>query len=165
MAICAVTNSILPATAPEGTRCLRNVSPNGASDTIVPRLHAAEADCGRVHIVSAVRDDTELARGFDLQRDLASLEDLIAELGDVVAVAIDPISAYLGRGIDSHKNAEVRSVLEPLAQMAERTGIAVLTVTHLSKNGVGSAINRFLGSIRLCGRAANGIRRRRRPVR
>jgi putative DNA primase/helicase len=80
--------------APQGSVIILSAE-DGASDTIVPRLHAAGADCGRVHIVSAVRDDTELARGFDLQRDLALLEDLIAELGDVVAVVIDPISASI----------------------------------------------------------------------
>jgi putative DNA primase/helicase len=41
---------------------------DGASDTIVPRLHAAKADLGRIHIVSAVRD-AEGCRAFNLQRD------------------------------------------------------------------------------------------------
>ena len=47
-------------------------------------------------------------------------------------VLIDPISSYLGKA-DSHKNAEVRGVLEPIGEMAERTRVAILSVTHFSK--------------------------------
>jgi AAA domain len=61
-------------------------------------------------------------------------------------IIIDPITSYLGR-VDSHKNAEIRSVLEPVAQMAARHGAAVVGITHFSKGGGTSAINRFIGSI------------------
>ena len=45
---------------------------DGAADTIVPRLHAAGADLGRVQIVSAVRErDGKGRRAFSLQVDLA----------------------------------------------------------------------------------------------
>ena len=44
---------------------------DGAADTIVPRLIAASADLGRVHIVSAVcTDDGKSRRSFNLQSDL-----------------------------------------------------------------------------------------------
>ena len=44
---------------------------DGASDTIVPRLMAAGADLGRVHIVSAVRNiDRNGQRTFNLQTDI-----------------------------------------------------------------------------------------------
>jgi hypothetical protein len=48
--------------------------------------------------------------------------------------------------VDSHKNAEVRGILEPVGEMAERLGVAILATTHLSK-GDGKAINRIIGSI------------------
>ena len=41
----------------------------------------------------------------------------IAELGHVRLVVIDPISSYLGPKINSHVNAAVRSVLEPIGGM------------------------------------------------
>jgi putative DNA primase/helicase len=123
---------------------------DGAADTIVPRLIAAGADRGRIHIVSAVpAEHGKGRRGFDLKADLNRLEKKIAEVGDVALVVIDPISSYMGK-TDSHKNADVRGVLEPVAEMAERTRVAVWTVTHFSKPNGGTATkahHKFIGSI------------------
>jgi putative DNA primase/helicase len=68
----------------------------------------------------------------------------------VVLVVIDPISSYFGKGPDSHKNVDVRGVLEPVSEMAERLGVAVLSITHFSKAGTGTAskaLHKFIGSI------------------
>ena len=82
-----------------------------AADTIVPRLIAADGDCSKVHIISAVHQEDEKGhRTFNLQLDLVELEKEITPLGDVLLVIIDPITSYLGK-VDSHKNAELRSVL------------------------------------------------------
>jgi RecA-family ATPase len=126
---------------------------DGAGDTILPRLHAAGADCGRVYIVDAVREEDGGERTFNLKSDLASLEKMIAERGDVVLVVIDTVNSYLGK-TDSHKNAEVRAVLDPLSKMAERMRVAVLSITHFSKGGSNSTtktLHRFLGSIGFVG--------------
>jgi len=113
----------------------------------VPRLLAADADCSKVHILEAVRrEDDEGHRSFNLQLDLAEFEKKIAELGDALLVIIDPITSYLGR-VDSHKNAELRSVLEPLGKMAARLRVTVIANTHLSKASVGSANSRVIGSV------------------
>jgi hypothetical protein len=125
---------------------------DGAADTIAPRLHAAQADLGRVEIIKAVMDGDE-RRTFNLQRDLALLEEECNRIGDVLLIIIDPVSSYLGK-TDSHKNAEVRGVLEPIGEFAERMGVAVLSITHFSKAGVGSAtkaLHRFIGSIAFVG--------------
>ena len=138
--------------APHGSVLILSAE-DGASDTIIPRLHACEADLGRVHIVSAVKQGSDRRRSFNLQADLKLLEQKIDELGDVVLVIIDPVSSYLGK-TDSHKNAEVRGVLEPLSEMAERKRVAVLSVTHFSKGGATNgtkAILRFIGSIAFIG--------------
>jgi putative DNA primase/helicase len=129
---------------------------DGAADTIVPRLHAAGADLGRVQIVSAVRErDGKGRRAFNLQVDLALLEKEIERIGDVTLIVIDPVSSNLGK-TDSHKNAEVRGVLEPIGEMAERLRVAILSVTHFSKSGAGAttkALHRFIGSIAFVGAA------------
>jgi hypothetical protein len=118
-----------------------------AADTIIPRLTAAGAELSRVHIVSAVTtDDHKGRRLFNLQSDLTALEDAIAHVGDVRLVIIDPVSSYLGK-VDSHKNAEVRTVLEPIGEMASRLRVAVVAVTHFSKGGGTSANHRIIGSI------------------
>jgi putative DNA primase/helicase len=126
---------------------------DGAADTIVPRLMAAGADRKRVHVVAAVRTANATHRGLNLQTDLDMLEKKIADIGDVVLVVIDPVSSYLGK-TDSHKNSEVRGVLEPLGAMAERTRAAILSVTHFSKVGANNttkALHRFIGSIAFTG--------------
>ena len=125
---------------------------DGASDTIVPRLLAAGADLSRVHVVSAVHDANG-RRALNLQHDLDLLEKKIIELGNVALVVVDPVSSYLG-ATDSHKNSEVRGVLEPLSEMAERTRVAILSVTHFSKAGAHNttkALHRFIGSIAFTG--------------
>ena len=139
--------------APVGNSIILNAE-DGADDTVVPRLIAAGADLNRVHIVSAVRqEDGKGRRTFNLQADLALLEQKIAEIGEVALVSIDPISSYMGQ-TDSHKNAEVRGTLEPLSEMADRLKVAILSITHFSKSGSGSstkALHRFIGSIAFTG--------------
>ena len=132
------------------------------ADTIRPRLDAAGADPDKVHVLQAVeRYDAEAkqktTRSFSLERDLPALEQGIVGLNDCRLVIIDPISAYLGR-IDSHKNADVRAVLAPLAELAQRLRVAVLAVSHLNKTG-GPAMYRTMGSLAFiaAARAAWGV--------
>jgi putative DNA primase/helicase len=130
---------------------------DGLADTIVPRLMAAQADRGKIAVITAVTEtDGSGRRVFNLTKDLDVLEGLIADLGDVGLVIIDPVDAYLGAGvggIDSHKNAAVRAVLEPLSELADRLRTAVLAVTHFSKQAGGKAMYRFIGSIAHIGSA------------
>ena len=131
--------------APSGSVVILSAE-DGLADTVRPRFDAAGGDASKVRIVRAVQSTQQGGRRtFNLLADLALLEREITSIGDVRLVLIDPVSSYLGK-IDSHKNADVRSVLEPLGDMAERLRVAVVTITHLSK-GDGKAINRFMGSI------------------
>src|SRR5262249_30396607 len=118
---------------------------DGAADTLVPRLKAADADLERVSIVSAVEDAGR--RAFNLAADLDLLEQKIRAAGDVQMVVIDPISSYLGARIDSHNNTTVRGTLEPVCEMADRLHVAIVGITHHPKGTGTAAINRFIGSI------------------
>ena len=115
------------------------------ADTIRPRLEAAGANLDRVHIIEAVRDERG-ERSFNLNRDLDALAMSLAKLPDAKLAVIDPISAYLG-GIDSHKNAEVRGTLAPLAKLAADHGVAFMSVTHLNKSPSTEPLTRVIGSM------------------
>lgn len=67
-------------------------------------------------------------------------------IGEVGLVCIDPITAYMGGKIDSHKATEVRSQLGPLKDFAERVNVAVSTITHPAKAAGKKAIDHFIGS-------------------
>jgi hypothetical protein len=149
LAACVTNNRPLPCgegQAPQGSVIILSAE-DDAADTIRPRLDAAGADPRIVFIGTSVRrNDGGGRRGFNLQADLTLLESRIRELEDVKLIVIDPISSYLGR-VDSHKNAEVRSVLEPLAALAARERVAVVAITHFSKGTALRAMDRVAGSI------------------
>ena len=121
------------------------------SDTIRPRLVATRPISRGLRRLEAVRSpDPERGQPrdmtFSLANDLGVLEQLISSLDRCRLVVIDPITAYLGAG-DSHNNAEMRSLLAPLSDLASRTGVAVLAINHLNKAGQGPAIYRSMGSL------------------
>lgn len=121
------------------------------ADTIRPRLERAGADVTKVHVLESVKARNPKTgimerRSFSLADDLPALEQNLQTIGDVKLLVIDPVSSYTG-GVDSHKNAEVRSLLAPLAELAQRYGVAVLAVTHLSKGAGGKAVYRATGSL------------------
>jgi len=121
------------------------------ADTIVPRLQAAGADLTRVETVEAIRefhDDGERQRPINLIDDLDALEDKAHVMGDCALVIIDPISAFLGAGrVDSHNNTDVRGVMQGLQRFAERTGAAVICVSHLSKGKHSDVQQAVMGSV------------------
>lgn len=114
-------------------------------DTIVPRLLAAGADLDRIHCLEGTRNAEGRIMPFSLE-DVAVLESAIERVGDVRLVVIDPISAYLGRKADGHSNTDVRGLLGPLAELAQRHRCAVVAVSHLRK-GEGKAMYRAMGSL------------------
>jgi len=120
------------------------------ADTIRPRLDAAGAKADRIAALHAVRryDETgaERAGTFNLADDLQALELAIGQVPNCRLVILDPISAYLGGEVDSHRNSDIRALLSPLADLAARRGVAVLAVTHLRK-GEGPSMYRATGSL------------------
>lgn len=118
-------------------------------DTIGPRLDAAGADSKKIHLLDwTVRREGSAAKRkhFDIGQDAEALEAMVQDIGDVKAIIIDPISAYMGKA-DSHKNADVRGALIAIQTLAAKHSIAVVLVSHLNKNTNGqNAKARVAGS-------------------
>jgi putative DNA primase/helicase len=116
-----------------------------ASDTLVPRLSAMNADLARVHIVSHLTDE-DGRRPFDPAQDMPLLIAKAQEVGDVRLLIVDPVVTAIAG--DSHKNAEVRRGLAPLVVFAESLRAAVIGITHFSKGTQGrDPLDRLTGSL------------------
>jgi hypothetical protein len=112
---------------------------------VVPRLIAAGADLSRVHFLQYIKTD-EKQRQFLLAEDLDRIKKAITEIGDVGLITMDPITAYMGGKMDSHKVTEVRSQLGPLKDFSQEVQTAVSAITHPAKNPGRRAIDHFIAS-------------------
>lgn len=110
------------------------------------RLRTSGADMSRIHLVKGVvHPESDGVDMFSLDRDLRHLEREIRKFPETRLVVIDVLGAYIGSGTDTHKDSDVRRCLMPLADFAERLGIAVLALHHLNK-GASKALYRITGS-------------------
>ena len=122
-------------------------------DTIRPRLEAAGARLERVHLAGMTLLIDEHGRPqrrmFSLLEDVGRLDRFLARHQRIRLVVIDPVTAYTA-GVDTHRTADVRGMLAPLAEVASRRGVAVVAVTHLNKGAgaqLSEALHRVTGSI------------------
>lgn len=117
-------------------------------DTIVPRLMAAGADLERIHFITGlVGDQGEGVSLWSLENYEALQSELEANPA-VKLVIVDPASAFAGRaGIDGHKDAELRSILGPLSDLAAKYAVTILLVAHIRKADAGKAVRCVLGSV------------------
>ena len=126
-------------------------------DTIRPRLDAHHADLRHVHLLSAVRRVDDAGHQHERMVTLAdvdAIETVLKRLHDCKLIVVDPIGSFLGGKTDAHRDNEVRSVLAPIALLAEKYGPAVLVLAHRRKSVGESADDSALGS-----RAFTGIAR------
>jgi putative DNA primase/helicase len=133
---------------PDGEKCeptnvLLISDEDGLADTIRPRLDAASADPARIHHFKIRRGDQQ--ETFDIGAHLEQLRQKVNEL-DVGLIIIDPLSAYLG-DVDTNKDARVRTVLTPLASLAEESRVAIVAIMHLNKAPTLDIIYRVTGSV------------------
>jgi putative DNA primase/helicase len=118
---------------------------------IRPRLDTLKADVSKIISLEGVKvrnsEGKEGNEYFNLRDDMKALEQAISSCNDCKLVIIDPLSAYLGAKTDSHKDSDVRCVLSPLIELAERKQVAILGIMHLNKNSNNKAIYRGMGSV------------------
>jgi hypothetical protein len=106
--------------------------------TIVPRLIAAGADLGMVARADAVSETADNVT-LSLPSDTSLLEQAITE-HDVALVILDPVLSVLGDTINDHRAKDVRTALEPLVAVADRTGCLMVAIAHFNKgSGIDAA--------------------------
>lgn len=114
------------------------------SYTLVPRLIAAGANLDMVGRLDVVTDEDEEV-ALSLPHDNYMLEKEIAD-NDVALVVIDPLMSVIGERIDTHREREVRSALDPLTRIADRTGALLLGIAHFNKGSSTDAASLITGS-------------------
>jgi putative DNA primase/helicase len=124
---------------------------DGTADTIRPRSEAAGADLERMFVIEGELDQEGRHTPFGLLS-IDLLARHVQDAGDVGLVVVDPIAALLA-GVDAHRDSEIRSALQPLADFAETFGVAVLAIAHLNKRDAERALYRVGGSIGFVGLA------------
>jgi hypothetical protein len=128
-----VCSMVASATARVPLPCGEGVAPQGdvillsaeddTEDTVVPRLMAAGANRDRVHIVRMMRSFGR-DRTFSMVSDLPELKRKMEEIGNVVLVIIDPMSAHVGVGeVNTNMTTDVRGFLKPLTDLAAEKGV------------------------------------------
>ena len=126
-------------------------------DSLKPRLIAAGADPERITLIKMIRelgeDGQPKKRMFSFVTDLPALRQKIVEVGNVVAVFIDPVTAYLGVDeMDSYRDTDVRAVLGPLKELAEEMRLSVISVMHFNKKvDITNALLRVSNSLAFVG--------------
>lgn len=117
--------------------------------TIVPRLMAAGADLDRVYKVEveAVEASTGDGRLVELTmpRDCDLLGAEVKQL-EVALVALDPLMSAIDRKVDTYNDREMRTVLEPLARLADLAGCMVVGLGHFNKSASDDPLNLITGS-------------------
>ena len=107
-------------------------------DTVKPRLMEAEADLDRVLVIDEAKRELTLSD--------ERIEKAITQNGARLMI-LDPIQAYMGEKTDMNRANEVRPMFRRLADVAERTGCAVILIGHFNKAAGGQSAYRGLGSI------------------
>jgi hypothetical protein len=145
---------------PDGTPCPAGgavllSAEDGLADTVRPRLDAADGDPERVLALATLRDgDGE--RLLTIPGDLDIIRRGIERVKALVVV-IDPMMAFLGPDVNSHRDQDVRRALTSVGKLAEKKKVAVLIVRHLNKGGGGNPLYRGGGSIGIVGAARSAL--------
>jgi hypothetical protein len=120
------------------------------SQTVLPRLQAAEAECERIVFPPPGKDGLE--RAISLPDDIGYLRELVAKAA-VKLVVFDPLVAYLPTKVNSWQDQSLRGALAPLAALAQKQGVAMLLIAHLNKGQNADPLRRLGGSIGLAAAA------------
>jgi RecA-family ATPase len=112
---------------------------DGPADTVKPRLRKLGAEMSMIAI-----PNREL--NFTPSQINATLIDRMLQELPAAMIVLDPILAYSGRR-STDSASDVRSLLQPLAIVAEKHRTAIILIRHLNKGTQNKALYRGQGSI------------------
>ena len=126
--------------------CVLMVCEDDTNKVLYPRLLAANAVLSRVHLVEGIRGKDRKMLPFSLAH-IDLLDSCLEKISDVGLVLIDPVAAYLaGTNVNPGRDEEVRTLTEPLRQLAWRHGCCVAMVKHFNKGDSPRAASRIADS-------------------
>ena len=111
---------------------------DGLGDTVKPRLIEAEADLARILVIDESKQELSLS---DVRIENAIMQN------SARLIVLDPLQAYIGAQTDMNRANEIRPIIKRLADVAERTGCAIVLIGHLNKAAGTQSAYRGLGSI------------------
>ncbi len=122
---------------------------DGLGDTLKPRLLSMGAQDEYIHAIEGIQDDAtgQIEKSFTLQ-ELSHLEKDMQRLRPALLV-IDPIQAFLGKGVSMNQATAVRGVMTGVLQLAEKYGCAVVCIRHFAKGGGKNPTQMGMGSVDL----------------
>jgi len=122
------------------------ISLEESNDRLAARLRASGADMDRVALYLTVtdqdKDGKQVERPWRLPQDLDALKGFIVSVG--LSLLVVDGAGYAISGNQDYAN--VGTVLSGLAKVAERTGCAILAITHTRKEGTTDAVTAAIGS-------------------
>ena len=124
--------------------CIIAAAEDSWARTIVPRLIAAGADTQLVYRVDVVTE-TDDGVSISLPRDVDGLIEEIDHAGAAL-LSVDPVMSMISSALNTHKDADVRQALTPLARLADTTGCAVLGNAHFNKSAGSDPLALVMGS-------------------
>jgi hypothetical protein len=109
---------------------------DGKEDTMKPRFVAAGGEPSQIFVLK-----TRITKPGKDNRPIikhAVFADLdywkrFFDLWEPDLLIADPVTAYLGRGVNDSKNTEVREILDPFAELLREYGVAFEAITHTPK--------------------------------
>ncbi|KKF01587.1 AAA family ATPase [Mycolicibacterium obuense] len=139
-----VTHGLLPGHYEGQPRDVVIMASEDSESKIRRRLEAAGADLDRVYLPSKTIADG-IVLPISIRDDLDTITALLTGI-EPGLVIFDPIKDFLGAGINTDREDEVRPVLTPLLKLTEECGTAVVGLHHLNKSLKGDFLTRLTGS-------------------
>lgn len=123
---------------------------NQPEEVLKPRVLACGGDTNKIHYVRNALAPTIDKPGqphvFDIAKHLPALKKMVAKIGNVRLVVIDPVISHISEKIDPNSSTHVRHVMDALSAVAEELKIAIIVVAHMAKGIAQQAMYKVAGS-------------------